>query len=135
MNVTHTRTASSPFELATDQIGFPAHEEEHGNITLAHYPSISTLAIGLGDDEIGTVDLEEFKKFARKVLADEMAEPPAPEWHDAKVVRGEDDGNSRLFLRSERGDDTWITDSGIQWPTNVLASLIEDIEIVVAGDE
>lgn len=135
MTVTHARSASSPFELATDQIGFPAHEEESGNITLAHYPSISTLAIGLGDDEIGTVNLEEFKKFARKVLADEMAEPPAPEWHDAKVVRGEDDGNSRLFLRSERGDDTWITDSGIHWPTNVLASLVEDIEIVVAGDE
>ena len=135
MTVTHARSASSPFELATDQIGFPAHEEESGNITLAHYPSISTLAIGLGDDEIGTVNLEEFKKFARKVLADELAEPPAPEWHDAKVVRGRDEGNSRIFLRNGAKDDAWITDHGIQWPTNVLASLIEDIEIVVAGDE
>ena len=51
------------------------------------------------------------------------------------MVRGQDEGNSRIFLRNGAKDDAWITDHGIQWPTNVLASLIEDIEIVVAGDE
>ena len=131
MTVTHQRTESSPYRRADDQVTFDA--DTCDTVTLAHYPRIDTLAVAIDDAEVASLDLEEFKKFARKVLADELAEPPAPEWHDAKVIRGDHEGCARLFLSDGAGN--FITDTATIWSPEVIARSVKDIEIVVGADD
>lgn len=131
MTVTHQRAASSPYRRADDQITFDADTRD--TVTLAHYPNIGTLAVAIDDSEVASLDLDEFKKFARKVLADELAEPLAPDWHDAQVIRGKQLGRTRYFLSDRDGG--FLTDSGIAWSPEILANNISDIEIVVGADD
>ena len=133
MTVTHKMIDSSPFGLAAEQVAFEAYGSEHGHIFLGYYPTISALSVGIDNEEIGSFPLEEFKKFARKVLADELAEPPAPEWHSAKVIRGEERGKVRLFLRNIAGN--FLTDTGAIWSPELTAENVSDIEIVVGADD
>lgn len=133
MTVTHKMIDSSPFGLAAEQVAFEAYGSEHGHIFLGYYPTISALSVGIDNKEIGSFPLEEFKKFARKVLADELAEPPAPEWHSAKVIRGDHGGCVRLFLSDGVGN--FVTDTATIWSPEVIARSVQDIEIVVGADD
>ena len=131
MTVTHDKREDSTFQMDDHQINFPGFGDK--DVTLAHYSTIDILAVAVDNAQIAELDLEEFKKFARKVLADELAEPPAPEWHDAKVIRGEQNGSVRYFLSDRDGG--FLTDSGIAWSPEILANNISDIEIVVGADD
>ena len=131
MTVTHDKREDSTFQMDDHQINFPGFGDK--DVTLAHYSTIDILAVAVDNAQIAELDLEEFKKFARKVLADELAEPPAPEWHDAKVIRGEQNGSVRLFLRDTEGN--FITDAAVTWVPEVVANNISDIEIVVGADD
>ena len=66
-------------------------------------------------------------------MADELAEPLAPDWHDAQVIRGKQLGRTRYFLSDRDGG--FLTDSGIAWSPEILANNISDIEIVVGADD
>lgn len=134
MTAIHQKTDSSPYGLAADQVTFPCDGHDIPSpVTLAHYPRINTLAVAIDGSEVASLDLKEFKKFARKVLADELAEPPAPDWHDAQVIRGKQLGRTRYFLSDRDGG--FLTDSGIAWSPEILADNISDIEIVVGADD
>ena len=133
MTVTHQRTESSPYRRAAHQMSFPSDDPQYGDIVLAHYPSIGQLSVGVDGEEVASIPLDEFKKFARKILADELAEPSAPEWHDAKVIRGKQLGRTRYFLSDRDGG--FLTDSGVAWSPEILANNISDIEIVVGADD
>lgn len=138
MTVTHKKLEGSPFQFGHHYINFPDYGGKP--ITLAHYPTINELAVGRGDEQIADLDIEEFKKFARKVLADELIEPPAPEWHDAKVIRCREGGRTRQFLRADssagnmvHGD--WVSDIGVGWSHRDIERHTADIEIVVGADD
>ena len=131
MTVTHDKREDSTFQMDDHQINFPGFGDK--DVTLAHYSTIDILAVAVDNAQIAELDLEEFKKFARKVLADELAEPLAPDWHDAQVIRGKQLGRTRYFLSDRDGD--FLTDSGIAWSPEILANNISDIEIVVGADD
>lgn len=133
MTVIHNDPHPRCLVLAENTVTFEAHDGD--SIIFGHYPDVDVLAVGCGEDEVGSFPLEEFKKFARKILADELIEPPAPEWHEAKVIRGLDRGISTLFLRISDEDEEWVSDRGYPWSTEFLAKLVEDIEIVVGADD
>lgn len=131
MTVTHDKREDSTFQMDDHQINFPGFGDK--DVTLAHYSTIDILAVAVDNAQIAELDLEEFKKFARKVLADELAEPPAPEWHDAKVIRGKQLGRTRYFLSDRDGG--FLTDSSVTWSPEIVAHNITDIEIVVGADD
>ena len=131
MTVTHDKREDSTFKMDDHQINFPGFGDK--DVTLAHYSTIDILAVAVDNAQIAELDLEEFKKFARKVLADELAEPLAPDWHDAQVIRGKQLGRTRYFLSDRDGG--FLTDSGIAWSPEILANNISDIEIVVGADD
>ena len=131
MTVTHDKREDSTFQMDDHQINFPGFGDQ--DVTLAHYSTIDILAVAVDNAQIAELDLEEFKKFARKVLADELAEPLAPDWHDAQVIRGKQLGRTRYFLSDRDGG--FLTDSGIAWSPEILANNISDIEIVVGADD
>lgn len=131
MTVTHDKREDATFQLADHQINFPGFGSQ--DVTLGHYPTIDILAVAVNNAQIAELDLEEFKKFARKVLADELAEPPVPEWHSAKVIRGDHGGCVRLFLSDGVGN--FVTDTATIWSPEVIARSVQDIEIVVGADD
>lgn len=131
MTVTHDKREDSTFQMDDHQINFPGFGDK--DVTLAHYSTIDILAVAVNNAQIAELDLEEFKKFARKVLADELAEPPAPEWHSAKVIRGDHGGCVRLFLSDGVGN--FVTDTATIWSPEVIARSVKDIEIVVGADD
>lgn len=133
MTVTHQGTESSPFRLAAHQMSFPSDDPQYGDIVLAHYGAIEQLSVGVDGEEVASIPLDEFKKFARKVLADELAEPLAPDWHDAQVIRGKQLGRTRYFLSDRDGG--FLTDSSVTWSPEIVAHNITDIEIVVGADD
>ena len=138
MTVTHKKLEGSPFQFGRHYINFPDYKGEL--ITLAHYPTIDELAIGIGDAQVADLDIEEFKKFARKVLVDELAEPLTPEWHEAKVIRCREGVRTRHFVRADNTDGgmvqgNWVSDLGVGWYHTDIERHTTDIEIVVAGDE
>lgn len=135
MTAIHGVKMDSIFPFADDGLTWtPIPHSGDPDLSFGHYPTFNALAVATDGIQIAEIDLEEFKVFARKVLADELAEPPAPEWHSAKVIRGVEGGERRIFLRSKNGPG-FITDNGTFWPLSVVDDLVDGIEIVVAGDE
>lgn len=69
-------------------------------------------------------------EIVRKALT---PEPPKPEWHDAKVIAGTENGERRTFLRHRYGK-FFVTDAGSCWDHDVVTALVSDIEVLVSAD-